>query len=421
MKTVQTFKDFWADDVAADMFITGPAGSGKTTDLTYIVEYAIEKLDLCVVVCAHTHKACSILMEKLPKGTHITTLHSFLKKRPAVNVEAKNIKHALSNIVVGQAEKIDLLIVDERSMVGERDADDVRALQGEDENGRELLKVLWLGDDNQLPPVGDREGAIPYGDYQVKLTKNYRNKDKLMVPLRQLVTFIESGGKAVEPLQENECFIRGKDIVAEYNSDSCADKIILAYTNRRVQELNAEIQGRSTPKELDQVFIATTRQEATFERAVAKQNIEVLDLPFGDPLTFGSKYKTLEHLLKMPGISYGHFTDEQGGSYVHAYVFGYQDYKSRHEELLQTAVKANLGTCKTTKAKAWRDFLTFKDCVMCIDFPHAMTVHKSQGSTYANVYLDTQDLGICASRNYLLYLKLFYVGMSRSSNIVITN
>ena len=54
-------------------------------------------------------------------------------------------------------------------------------------------------------------------------------------------------------------------------------------------------------------------------------------------------------------------------------------------------------------------------------FAHAMTIHKSQGSTYDTVYLDTEDLGMVANMDYIMYLRLLYVAVSRASNKVITN
>ena len=70
------------------------------------------------------------------------------------------------------------------------------------------------------------------------------------------------------------------------------------------------------------------------------------------------------------------------------------------------------------RAKAWRDHLTFNDLVLCIDFPYAMTVHKSQGSTYDEVYIDSDDLYKCAENNFSLYLKLLYVAISRAKHDV---
>ena len=65
-----------------DMFITGQAGTGKTTKLAELVSYCIEQR-LSYVVCAYTHKACSVLNNKIPDAD-IKTLHSFLRKRPTI-------------------------------------------------------------------------------------------------------------------------------------------------------------------------------------------------------------------------------------------------------------------------------------------------------------------------------------------------
>ena len=73
------------------------------------------------------------------------------------------------------------------------------------------------------------------------------------------------------------------------------------------------------------------------------------------------------------------------------------------------------------RKKVWREYLTFKECVICLDFAHAMTVHKSQGSTFSNVYIDIQDLNICRKIDYQMYLKLLYVAISRASNQVFMN
>lgn len=73
------------------------------------------------------------------------------------------------------------------------------------------------------------------------------------------------------------------------------------------------------------------------------------------------------------------------------------------------------------RKNAWKYYLSFKSCVICLDFAHAMTVHKSQGSTYDTVYLDTEDIGKCSNYDYELYLKLMYVGISRAAQKVYTN
>ena len=124
-----------------------------------------------------------------------------------------------------------------------------------------------------------------------------------------------------------------------------------------------------------------------------------------------------------------------------AVEFGHYNHKVELEQLKAEAAESNrkiesefrgykaAGWAKTNathplarkRAKAWRDFLSYNESVVCIDFAHAMTVHKSQGSTYGIVLVDTQDLYRAAEFSFEQYLKLMYVALSRASEKVITN
>jgi hypothetical protein len=136
--------------------------------------------------------------------------------------------------------------------------------------------------------------------------------------------------------------------------------------------------------------------------------------------------------------------DPVDGTYIEhvfACCFGHYDYKYILDKLKYEAAESNK-IIETThgmngktfagihphdklsrrRSKAWRDFLTFNECVICLDFPYAMTIHKSQGSTYEEVYIDTDDLydNTAHRGDYDMYLRLMYVGMSRASKKVFT-
>jgi len=433
---IKTFEAFMADKAAWDMYVTGRAGTGKTTKLADLVK----NLDN-YTVCAYTHKACSILRDKLHNGAKIQTLHSFLKKRPTINSNATSMKHIEGNAVMGTSDKVHVMFIDEYSMIGEQDLMDIRALQ-DDYDGTPGVKVVWLGDPHQLPPVGDMFTLAPSGDYQVTLTKIYRQaKDNpLMIPLNELISFIE--GEPAHKLTESTKFIRGVD-VADPTMSRPEDSVILAFTNAKVEEINAKMEGKNLPEDDDILFSPTTKKTYVFsdhiESCVAMAGIT---LPFGDrELLANSKFKTLEHLVTMEDVLYANVVDHDEVVHCVAYVFGHATFMNKLKDLKRIAAasnkaieKANLGykaagwaksnyttPLARARAKAWRDFLTFNECVMCLDFSHAMTVHKSQGSTYDTVYLDTDDIGIATNIDYDLYLKLMYVGMSRASNKVVTN
>ena len=127
------FRDFLKDQRAWYMYITGAAGTGKTTSLAEHVQYCIDE-GIPYMVCAYTHKACGILRTKLPDNAEVSTLHSFLSKRPTINTEAKHYKHINSNSKSkGLSAKPKVVFVDEFSQVGERDYMDIVDYQDGDD------------------------------------------------------------------------------------------------------------------------------------------------------------------------------------------------------------------------------------------------------------------------------------------------
>jgi exodeoxyribonuclease V len=196
----------------APFVLTGLAGTGKTTLISRVIEYALQKYgppDIdpdtgrpCgnrVVVCSPTGKAASVLNAKLPlsvkKHIRAQTIHSFIYAIPRdareelfnrlLNAEMEwtvatpDQKGAARAKMEGIQREIDELtsqgkgtltftkrepyalhretivaFVDEASMVGKELASDLLAM------GR---PVIFLGDGNQLPPVND--------DYGVNLRK----------------------------------------------------------------------------------------------------------------------------------------------------------------------------------------------------------------------------------------------------------
>ena len=429
-KAVTMVQDFIDDKDAFDAYITGQAGTGKTTVLNEIVQMCL-KAHIPTVVCAFTHKAAGVLRSKLPEEADIRTLHSFLKKRPGINENAKSVRALQTTTQFGKPEPIKLLIVDEYSMVGESDAMSIGELQDPEYEGVPQMKVLYVGDERQLPPVGNPFTLQAGGDYVHNLTEVQRQSaGPLLDTICEIVDMID-GVTEVHRLEPNEQFYRDVDIIAEHNPYE--DSIILAYTNKRVEELNliAFNKLKGTEDETNERWSPTLRAELIYHGDTSNPS-EVLT--HSGPLVLDSKYKTLEHLHTMPDISFGRFTIE-GETKTIAYIFGHYQYKLKMEELAQIAADSNASFdhpnpaqyCRENphskecrkRAKAWRDYLTFKECVMCIDYPYAQTIHKSQGSTFEKVYIDNEDLKMLLNKGQVeMYLKLLYVGVSRASEAV---
>lgn len=432
---LKTFTAFMDDPEESEMFITGVAGTGKTTSLKELIQYCLDN-NISNVTAAYTHKACGVLRSKLPKEAKTVTLHSFLGKRPTVNDKATKIHQVDGNSQVGVPEVVRVLFIDEFSMVGEKDFMSLAEIKY-DEDGELRTKIVYIGDPNQLPPVKDAKAVIPSKPYWVKLTTVHRqaNDNPLIDTLLILNDYIN--GRTPEALKEHQSLIRGQDIVNLYK-DCDTSKILLAYTNAQVELLNKQVQGREVPIVGDELFSPTTRHTYTLVESV-KSTTGIVNIN-GKLIEMGSKYKTLETIHDIEGINFYTVEDYEGNEIPLAGVFGHDTFLQLQKSLAHKAVSLNkLITEKFNtdakewsqanwshelakkRAKAWSQYLAFKDNVFCLDFKHAMTVHKSQGSTYENVFLDTKDMAKCADNDYQLYLKLLYVAISRASNKVYTN
>lgn len=429
MTALDLVKNLLEDDTIRSAKIEGAAGTGKTTALADITVY-LNTLAIPYVITAFTHKAVNVLQSKLPEGTNIVTLHKYLKKRPTINSNATRRTQLTVNSKFGEPEFIKLLIIDEFSMVSESDYMDIGYYQDPDYDGSCKFKVLYVGDSNQLPSV-----SVPADircDLELKLTKVWRQAgdNPLLGTLTSLTGFIE-GTLAPFYLEPHETLIRKCNIVEEYMKSTSTDKVMLAYTNEKVQELNTVIQGYDYPNIGDTIFDATRRRLARLVDWVEYPTI--CDTPSGD-IVLGMKFKPLEFLIE-EGYKFAVLEDEDGDQYTVPMVFGMYTYKCMADELAKVATDSNKQieqqfNRKATewvklnssnplarhRAGAWRRFLTFNDYVTVCDFPHAQTVHKSQGSTYSEVYIAMSDLSKAMDKE--LMFKLIYVAVSRASKKV---
>lgn len=442
-ETIKMMIDLLADPNRDTAYLTGRAGTGKTTEAIEICQYLFDN-QIPFVVCAYTHKACEVLSSKFPAHLQqfICTLHSFLGKRPAINDSALSHKYVTFNFKSGgKATKPQVLLIDEFSMVGEKDLMDIVEIQepaDEDEPG---LKVLMIGDTYQLPPVGDMQTIVPRKPYWTHLTEPRRSdKNDIIDAMSKIVSYIDGSAKP-EPIQSSEYIHRGEDIVSRYKASPSDSKKVIAWTNEAVQNLNALIEGHDFPVKYDTVFCTTNRRDYIFLGEVPKEEVTCIETITGT-VVLGTKYKTLEYLKTLDYIKFLKLEcKETQDIHVIATIFGMKNYLVREKILTAHATKINreiaakvgpkkvISWCEANsrtplskeRRKAWREVIVFKESTMQIDFAHAITVHKSQGSTYEEVYVDTNDLNKCADKDFKLYLKLLYVALSRAAKLIVTN
>lgn len=136
-------------------FITGGPGTGKTTILQYAVK-ELEKQGVYVQLAAPTGKAARRLSEVTEREA--MTLHRLLEFRPEHVVDCETCQRSASAFTRPDIKRC-CIIVDEASMVDvQLWAELMRAI----ERGGNEACVRFVGDANQLPPVGPGQ---PFQDH----------------------------------------------------------------------------------------------------------------------------------------------------------------------------------------------------------------------------------------------------------------
>ena len=272
-----------------------------------------------------------------------------------------------------------LIILDEASML------DMSMLKHVD-NYTPKAKVILVGDEYQLPPIGSSTvPAFSQGYPEAVLTEPMRqDKDshvfKEISKLRQAV--IEGTPYEVKA-GEGITFLNGsafKQAIKESFTRQ-EDARVLAYTNVQVEGYNkfirSHLHGTSEFCEGDLVVAAnscdgTAKIEMTYRITSISEDEVTLD----DGITY-----------KIP------------------------KNKNAWFRLIKDAEREG------SKSGDWKRYFALKDGFLDIRDAFACTVNKSQGSTYNKVFIDQQNLNTCFDKSTLL--RLLYVANSRTQAEII--
>ena len=249
-------------------------------------------------------------------------------------------------------------------------------------------KVIFMGDKTQLPPVGYNHSPVFYKEYPTfNLTKQLRqmHSPNIAKYCRDLQTFINTPvdfpalniGNEIEHLSKDEFNKRILQI------DATKSKI-LAIKNRTVNNYNAVL------------FKARNGREEFTAKDVVINNHYVPGLATDEEVT-------IEHIR--------YSTDRNGVAGANVVItnkhYFLPDKVSNIKKLIkQYTAKGEYGSANAIK-NTWVDLRP----------NFALTIHKSQGSTYDEVFIDLDDMKSIKDLRELA--KLLYVAMSRAKYRVI--
>jgi len=415
--------------------LSGSAGTGKTT-------ITKEFIDRCgipsrkIAVSAPTHKAKKIIAQSTElKGE---TLQSLLGLRP--NTELVNFDINNPQFDILSQEKIDkyeLVIVDECSMINHNLFKHLI-----DKAGEFNVKVLFIGDHMQLPPVKEILSSTfkLQGESVAKLTQVVRQADDnplldLLTVLRRDISRGSNNFQHVLKNSQNKLNTRGEGFVILREKETFKQYLIDEFKS-------PEFRGS---KEYVKYSAWTNANISGWNKYIRQQiHNDPIDLIVEGDLLMAYKTVTDTYLQSIITNSEEYIVESVveavSGRFINCYktmivgVHGgakrvvnivkpesYKEFITVHNNLLETAV--------TYRRHHWQKYYNFKSEHLILetfkdksgkvivkkdlDYGYGCTVHKTQGSTYDNIAINGIDLN--RNPKPLELKKLWYVALSRAS------
>jgi exodeoxyribonuclease-5 len=439
--------------------LSGYAGTGKTF-LSMRLLAAAEAAGLCWTVAAPTHKAVGVLRRNLAQaGLSPTwfpaTIHRLLRLKLRRQGDLERCEE--TEQTAGALEHLGLVLLDEASMV------DAALLEITLRCAHPFrTRLVFVGDPAQLPPVG--EPASPVFGMERAAAAELRHVVRHQGPVLRLATGIReqhlpcrrppplppirTARGAVALLAEPEWLAAAQDALRRSGETDNPDLArILCYTNRRLEQLvpiarralhgamadqlpvlpgevlisRAAVmapacrEGEEQAEEPDMV-LGSNRELVV--RDVSPERCDLADLGISQA-DLGSEL--LAGVLAVPVIDTLTAQVEAGDTQLSLRLLPPAGSASRTAldavlaQLRQQARRATQEGHKQEGKALWRRFFLVRDAFASLGPAAVLTVHRAQGSTFAEVFVDAD---VFWPRDPVLRRQLTYVAVSRASRAV---
>lgn len=455
-------REFLFDSDRGNLFycLSGRAGAGKTT----ILKEALKGYKGNVSITAPTHKAKRVVskMANYPSET----IHALLGLRPDMNLEEFDTK----NLLFGKSGnnkmmQYNLICIDEASMLNTSLLKEIK-----DCAKSMRTKILFIGDKNQLAPVKEESSPV-FNDHEINLVhidKVERQKDSN--PLMKIYDEILSDLKSKTDVFSHETNLSNEEGICFFPSvNAFADKIIevftsdeykrnphsakiLCYHNDKVRQWNNYIRKilygnfKESLKTGEILMSYTSIFDEEKSELIVENSGEYKVLNMEEGEEYYEDYDPVNK-EKLPTWIKGSRTSIENldDGYI-SYIFVVKNDKENYDKYLkieQRLYKRAKESDSQHRKWNWKDYFNFRKKFLLtesikddggkelvkkdFDFAYALTVHKSQGSTYRDVFVDCVDIDVVRTYStrekpkYQDVNRLKYVAFTRPTNIAYVN
>lgn len=399
------------------ILLTGEAGTGKTFTLTMAMADLFRQ-GANVVIVAPTHLARLNLIEKLPLDIRhrvpTMTVASLLKRFGFDRGDGTTQFTAPSG---DRLKDFDVIAIDEVSMIGQKDYDVLKISD---------TRIIYSGDFAQLPAVMAKsakddilggEGSPEHFHFTEQMRQigvihqvAERNRDEVFFPDK---TLVGTSGESVIVHNTRE------DLMATMASEitsNCAtikettNYRYICHTNDGVSEANDLIRSKTVAhflnKNSDDHFVIgeTLMMYENTNVAFNGEIVEVVDVWNDARYAYVNPY---------PWEAYKIIIQSNSGCQREIKVIPPRHrplFKKFLAQLQSDLYRARIHAHSSEADEIYEEIKHLTSYWTNVNYPYAVTCHKSQGMTIPNVFLDTLSFAKAPGKKSLLY-----VGLSRAS------
>lgn len=418
--------------------LTGSAGTGKTFLISYIYNQ-LKKDQLNVAFTASTNKAVNVLQATYVNQNQVegegeeaaeekdtltfNTIHRFMCSQRAIDRNGETFFEFNGGKKKSKGAKTDVVFVDEVSMIPSMLAQQIAQMQK-----KTYPKIVLIGDKAQLPPVDEPESSIftwKIATCHLSEIVRYRNNIVMLADqVKQLIC---------HQTRTKLSACRGNGVVLYRDNMSSwleayfelhkqgVTVVVLAYTNDRVRYYNGFIRkkillpgagaaaGAAAARfEANEIIMfnnfyqaASSLAEGSTINYYTSYQVRVLSCELG---TADIDYTIILDMLpplaasKLRQVLPNHipvYDIITEGGFVVKNPHNYQSVQEALELVKSTflEVKDTYSLAEDTVSAFWEFYYKqLRDVFADVTYGYAMTVHKSQGSTYQCVFIDMKDI-----------------------------
>ncbi len=432
--------DFATGEAEERMFLLeGFAGTGKSSTWWNFYERIIEDgKRYFVAVSAPTNKAVGVLAKMAPRHlrdkVEFATIHSLLGLTAEIDAEGhETFKPKKQHDKRASFAAFDIVLVDEASMINA----ELWGLLQEAMARYTSVKIIFMGDFAQLPPVNEEISPVfSHVSNRYALTQIVRYVadkpiGKLVGVVREWITGTEkkqsfqhilnvialdsewnaTKSNRVYSLSDND-WVEGAIALfksSDYEDDPDFVRCI-CWTNKAVNYLNTRIRNA--------VYGDTEMPFVEGERLICTKPVFIngeLVLPTSSELTVLScsqGYSSDQYKYKGYRLAVNEPQKDQEYYLFVLHESALEQWEARCDILKAQALKAKLAT----RSEAWKGFYEHRQITAPVDYAFALTAHRSQGSTFENVFVSYRDIN--RNSRVIERHKCLYVALTRARSAV---